>query len=479
MLYYDSGRLIGEHMKENTLKADRLLASDVCSLKRRVLFAWALGGWLSFAASVALAEDGASQTIELPKAEGISLHLQSTFVPQGYLPFHLGPDDPASGNGQSTETWTITGYFGARLWEGGEFFLNPETFHGFLLHDFSPANVAIAASVGNGEAQKGGRWDIDAYVARAYFSQTFGFGGEQETIKDDLNQIAGKKDISRLTLTVGKLAANDAFDNNAYAHDPRSQFMNWALYDGGAFDYPADVKGYTWGAIADYNQKDWAFRMGYFLLPVVPNALALDTDIPQHGSVMAELEERYTLFSQPGKLRLLGFENHGILGNYAEAVLSPTLTDIEATFRTRTKLGYVVNLEQSLMENLGAFFRYSWNDGKNELCCFTDINESISGGISIKGAFWGRPDDTIGVAGALNDISPSFQRYLAAGGRGLLIGDGALPSYAGEKVLETYYSWAVTGNLTISADYQFIGNAAYFADRGPINMFSGRVHLQF
>jgi hypothetical protein len=175
----------------------------------------------------AFADD--ADTIELPKADGVSFHLQSTFLPQGYLPFHPAPGDPASGNGQSTETWTITGYFGAKVWDGGEVYFNPEMFHGFLLRDFSPANVAIAASVGNGEAQKGGRWDADLQVARLYITQTIGFGGEKETIKDDLNRIAGTKDISRLTLTFVRLAANDAFDNNAYAHDPRSQFQNWAL----------------------------------------------------------------------------------------------------------------------------------------------------------------------------------------------------------------------------------------------------------
>jgi high affinity Mn2+ porin len=450
---------------ERSLRANRFLA--VC----------AAGIFSAIAGSAVAAED--TGAIEFPKTEGISVHLQSTFLPQAYLPFRPGAGDPASGNGQSAETWTVTGYFGARLWQGGEFFVNPETFHGFLLRDFSPANVAAAASVGNGEAQKGGRWDIDAYVARVYFSQTFGFGGEKETVKDDLNQIAGQKDVSRLTLTVGKLAVVDFFDNNAYAHDPRTQFMNWTLMAGGAYDYAADVKGYTVGAIADFNQKDWALRAGYFLMPVKPNALALDTDIPQRGGVNVELEERYSVFSQPGKLRLLGFENTGILGNYAAAVLSPTATDIDATRKLRTKYGYEVNVEQALAENLGAFFRFSWNDGKNELCCFTDINQSVSGGLSIKGAFWGRPGDTIGIAGSYNSISSAFQRYLAAGGRGLLIGNGDLPSYAGEKVFETYYSLAVTSSLTISVDYQYIGNAAYFADRGAINMFSGRLHLQF
>jgi high affinity Mn2+ porin len=433
-----------------------------------------------------LALTGAAQAdpdaIELPKAEGFSLHLQSTFLPQGNLPYEKSLGDPADGQGHSTETWTMTAYFGARLWEGGEIYLNPETFHGFALRDFSPREVALYASVGNGEAQKGGRWDIDYYVARAYYSHTFGFGGEQEDIKDDLNQIAGKKDVSRLTVTFGRFAVNDFFDANAYAHDPRSQFMNWSLWEAGAFDYAADVKGYTIGAMAELNQKDWALRGGYFMLPVRPNALALDDDVARHGSVIVELEKRYELFSQPGKARLIGWENTGNSGNYAEAAAvspPPASPDIEATQKTRTKVGYAINIEQALTKDLGAFFRYSWNDGKTELCCFTDIQESVSGGFSLRGAAWGRPNDTVGIGGALNEISPALRRHFAAGGQGLLIGNGALPSYAGEKAFETYYSYVATDNLTVSADYQLIGNAAYFGGRGAIDVFSGRVHVQF
>ena len=434
-------------------------------------------GFLGMASSQVWAEELPS--IELPKTEGVSLHLQSTFVPQGYLPFSKGPNDPASGDGVSTDTWTVTGYFGMRLWQGTEIYFNPETFQGFLLRDFSPRNVAIAATVGNGEAQKGGTWTPEPYVARLYGSHTFGFGGEQEEIKDDLNQIAGKKDISRLTLTLGKFSLTDFFDNNAYAHDTRSQFMNYALFDGGAFDYAGEVKGYTIGGVADFNQKDWAFRAAYVLMPIHPSAWTFDLDVPEHGSLVVELENRYTLFSRPGKLRLLGFENTGNLGNYAEAVDLSIPPDIDSTRKTRTKVGYVINLEQAITKDAGAFFRYSWNNAKVELVDFADIQESISGGLSIKGSDWGRPSDTVGIGVALNEISPVYRTYFAAGGQGLLIGNGALPSYAGEKVIETYYSFAATDNLTITADYQFIGNSAYFADRGPINVFSGRIHAQF
>jgi high affinity Mn2+ porin len=411
----------------------------------------------------------------------VSIHVQATFTPQGNLPFPalysgIQSLDPA---GQAVETLTVTGYFGGRLWEGAEFFLNGETFHGFGLRnpDGSKGTVGIAGFV-NGDALKGGRWDFDFYVARLYVTQTLGFGGEQETIKDDLNQIAGKKDISRLTFTVGKFSINDFFDNNTYAHDPRTQFMNWSIWEAGAFDFAADVKGYTAGAFADYNQKDWAFRAGYFLVPVAPGALALAMDVQRHGAGVVELEERYKIDKQPGKLRLLGFANTVFTGDYQDALSAPNPPNIDATRRDRTKFGFVINLEQALSDNIGAFFRYSWNDDRTQLCCFTDINESFSGGVSIKGKLWDRPDDTLGLGAAFNMLSPAARRYFAAGGLGLLIGDGAL-SYSGEDIFETYYSFSVTKNISLIADYQYVQNPAYNLDRGPVHIFGGRIHVQF
>jgi high affinity Mn2+ porin len=437
---------------------------------------------LSLMAGGKAAADDESDTLAFPKTEGVSVHLQSTFTPQGNLPFEA----PFSGiksldpKGQAVEAWTITGFLGARLWDGGEAYFNPEMFHGFGLRNPNGTIGTVGiAGFPNGEAQKGGRWDADLEVARLYLSQTFGFGGETETIKDDLNRIAATKDISRLTLTFGRFAANDFFDNNAYAHDPRTQFQNESIYEAGAFDYAADAKGYTVGAIADFNQKDWAFRAGYFLVPAEPGSLTLDTDFSERGGAIAELEERYKLFGQNGILRLLGFANTVFSGSYAEAVaLSPNAPDIEATRKDRTKYGFVINVEQAITPGVGAFFRYSRNSGQIEESSFTDINESVSGGFSIKGSLWGRADDTAGIGGAVNAISPEAQRFFAAGGTGLVIGDGTL-FYSGEKIVEIYYSCAVTGNLAVSFDYQYVANPAYNTARGPVNVLGGRLHVQF
>jgi len=138
-----------------------------------------------------------------------------------------------------------------------------------------------------------------------------------------------------------------------------------------------------------------------------------------------------------------------------------------------------VDLEQQLVKDVGLFGRASWNDGQNEILSFTDIDRSLAGGLSIKGSFWGRPDDTVGIGGAINGLSAAHRAFLAAGGLGLLIGDGQLPNYRPEQILETYYAYSVSKNLTLTADYQLVTNPAYNADRGPASIFSGRLHGEF
>jgi len=109
---------------------------------------------------------------------------------------------------------------------------------------------------------------------------------------------------------------------------------------------------------------------------------------------------------------------------------------------------------------------------------FTDIDASLSLGTSIKGDKWGRPDDVIGLGGAITALSRDHSDFIAAGVLGVLIGDGQL-NYRRERILETYYAYALTKQLTLTADYQLITNPAYNADRGPVHVFSGRFHGEF
>ncbi|MCP3462593.1 MULTISPECIES: carbohydrate porin [unclassified Bradyrhizobium] len=404
------------------------------------------------------------------------IHGQSTFVAQGYPAFqapYSGPNSltPAP---QYQETWSNSLYLNARLWDGGEVYFNPE-----LLQGFGFNNTTGIAGFTNGEAQKSGFPYPHFNASRLFLRQTFGFGGEQEELASGQLQLADKVDISRLTVQVGKFSVVDVFDGNAYAHDPRKDFMNWSIWASGAFDYAADKLGLGYGATAELNQKQWALRAGYFLMDAESNSNNFDMNIPKRGEYVAELETRYSLFGQPGKLRTLGFVNSVFSGSYRETLDNPALNlDIAQTRRGRIKYGYAFNLEQAITDDIGVFGRWSWNDGHNEIMAFTDIDRSLSGGVSVKGTKWGRPDDVVAIGGAINGLSQDHRDFIAAGGLGPLIGDGQL-NYRTERVLETYYALALNKSLTFTADYQLIVNPAYNADRGPVSVFSGRLHGEF
>ncbi len=415
----------------------------------------------------------------LPESDVWNVHAQTTFLPQGYASFRSPYAGAFSlpGGGQLQETWTTTAFLGVRLWDGGEFYFNPELAQGFGLN-----GTLGLAGFPNGEAQKAGAAFPKIRAQRYYIKQTFGLGGEQEDIADGPNQLQGKRDIDRVTLIVGRFAIGDFFDNNAYAHDPRADFMNWAMWSSAAYDFPADLPGYTRGAVVELNRKDWAVRAGYFQVPNAPNSDVLTF---KPGGTAVEFEERHTIFDQPGKLRLGAFVNSGHTGNYREALaiqaadpaldINTVMTGIQ---HANLKYGFYANLEQQIAKDVGLFARASWNDGQNQILSFTDIDRSLSAGLSIKGSYWGRPNDTIGVGGAINGLSAANRDFLAAGGLGLLIGDGQL-NYRPEQVFETYYAYSLNKNVTLTADYQLITNPAYNADRGPVSIFSGRLHGEF
>jgi high affinity Mn2+ porin len=411
-----------------------------------------------------------------PESDRWEIHGQSTYLPQGYPAFralYTGPNSltPAP---QAQATWSNSLFLNARLWEGGEVYYNPELLQGFGLND-----TVGAGGFPSGEAQKSNFPYPHYNTSRLFLRQTFGFGGEQEEWTSGPSQLAGKVDVSRLTIQVGKMAVTDIFDGNAYAKDTRKDFMNWSMWAPGAFDYSADKLGLTYGATAEFNQKQWALRSGYFLMQAVSNSNNFDTKVFERGTYVVELENRYSLFNQPGKLRTIAWLNSAFSGSYRETLDNPALNlDIAQTRTGRIKYGYVVNLEQALSDEIGVFGRWSWNDGKTEIMAFADIDASLALGASIKGTRWGRPDDVIGIGGVVNALSRDHRDFIAAGGLGVLIGDGQL-NYRRERILESYYAYALNKQLTLTGDYQLITNPAYNADRGPVSVFSGRLHGEF
>jgi len=404
------------------------------------------------------------------------LHGQTTYIQQGYPSFRSQYEGQNSlaGSAQTRNTASATAFLGLRPWEGGEVFYAPELAQGYGL-----SGTLGLGGFSNGEAQKAGFAYPHYNTSRLFYRQTFGLGGEQEAIEEDTTHFGGKVDISRLSFMVGRVFIPDFIDNNSYADEPRTGFLNWSIWAAGAFDFPADQPGYSWGAFAEFNQKDWAVRAGYLLMPKESNSNYFDRNVFSRGEYLFETELRYSLLSHPGKLRLIGWVNSAYSGSYAETLANPDLNlDITQTRRGRIKYGVVANVEQSLSDDFGLFSRLSWNNGKTEIMAFTDIDASASFGGVLKGTAWGRPDDRIGLAGVINGLSADHRAFIAAGGIGILIGDGAL-NYRTEKVLETYYSLGLQKKTTLTFDYQLITNPAYNADRGPVSVISGRFHSEF
>jgi len=409
------------------------------------------------------------------------IHGQTTFIFQAYPPFNSPYQGTNSlpGEGQSRETWTVSAFLGVRLWQGGELYYNPE-----LLQGFGVASTVGAGGYPNGEAQKS-NFPFPRYnTSRLFLRQEIGLGGERTKVESDYGQLAGDKDVSRLTVQVGKFAVHDLFDTNLYAGDPRTDFLNWSIWAAGAFDYPADRVGLTYGITAELNQQRWAARMGYFLVGNEPNANVFDMNLFARGGYVGELELRYRPWNRPGIAKLGAWFTSTFSGSYNDATAIALATGqsaadtIEQTLRGRTKYGYYLNLQQEVTDDLGLFARWSWNDGRSEISAFTDIDQSLSLGMRLKGTSWGRPDDEIGLAGAWNMLSVDQSRYLATGGLGVLVGDGRL-SYAAENVLEAYYGFQMTKGLIATLDYQLLVNPAYNADRGPVHLFAGRLSARF
>jgi high affinity Mn2+ porin len=415
---------------------------------------------------------------DLVETRDWSLHGQMTGVYQGDFGFrspYRGPNS-LSGDEQWRETISATLYLGRRLWQGGELYFNPEFNQGFgLSHSLG------IASFSSGEAQKAGFDTPKPNVARLFLRQTFGLGGATEAVEDDLNQIAGSVDVSRIVVTAGKFSVVDIFDDNQYAHDPRTQFLNVALGDSVAWDYPADAKGYTDGVAVELNQQNWALRGGWFLMPKIANTRNLEPRFWTRFGSVVELDTRHELFGEPGKIRYLAFANRAPMANLRQAVAfaaaNGTVPDFATVRRDRWKAGVALNLEQAVSDDLGVFTRLSWNDGKTEGWAFTDIDSGASLGLSLKGTAWGRKADTVGLAGAANFLSTAHQAYFAAGGTGIFVGDGRL-NYAPETIVETYYGIDIAKPLSLTLDYQFVVNPAFNADRGPVSIFAARSHLQ-
>jgi high affinity Mn2+ porin len=439
------------------------------------------------AASFALVSHMAWAADETPAEETYTARFQTTYLWQ-YKPAF---DAPYTGTyslipqREKSYTFTTTAYLGFRPWKDGELYLDAELTQG----------VPFSGLVGlggftNGEVTRVSGTNPKIYRQRLFLRQTWNRGGEPERVDADLNQMAGFVDRNRFVLTVGNFSTLDVFDKNAYSNNPRTQFMNWAHMNNVAFDYAADARGYSWGFAGEWYHNEWTLRFGRATGPESPNQLPTDYRIFQHYGDQVELEHEHEWNGQPGSVRLLAWRNRFVLASFRDAINYGNSVNwvpdpvngrqyiVNVREGEKIKYGFGLNMDQAITSSLGVFFKAMWADGRTETVAFTEVDRSMAGGVSIKGAAWGRAQDTVGLALMRHELSKDRREYLELGGLSYFIGDGAL-RYKPEAIFEGYYSWNVVRGVWLTADYQRVQNPAYNADRGPVNFYGLRFHAEF
>lgn len=392
-------------------------------------------------------------------------------------------------------TGTATLYIGFKAWQGGELYFVPEVISEKAFSDLK----GLGGVIQNFELQKSGSVVPILYRSRLFFKQNFNLGGDKIHLESAPMQLDTTVDSHRLGFKIGNFSILDFFDKNTFAGDLRRQFNNMAFMTHAAYDFAADARGYTWGAVAEYYNGDWAVRFAHLAAPKDPNQLPVDFRIFKYYGQQVEVEHRHVLFNQPGAVRLLAYRNRENMGRWDDALAvfradstknattcqsfnydsgNASAPDLCWVRKANIKMGIGINVEQQVTEDMGLFFRGMYADGKTEVYSYTSTDSSISLGGLTKGTCWGRAKDSLGLGYAQNWISNQHAAYLDAGGVDGFIGDGKIARKA-EKVVDIFYSLNLIGALWLTADYQHIMNPAFNGDRGPVNVYGVRTHFEF
>ena len=410
--------------------------------------------------------------------ESWNAHFQTTYIRQVQPAFHSPYEGPHSLRGEPGASYSLTGTasFGLRLGESTEAYLDPEVAQGVPL-----SGLGGLAAFPNGELAKTSGASLKLYLARAFVRHTFELGGDATPVDSDANQLKSSYDAHRVVVTVGKMSVLDLFDASTYAHDPRTQFMNWSLMTYGAYDYPADARGYTNGLAVDYDDGPWTLRAARFAEPQKPNGLPLDNGLLHHFGDQVELVHTHSFGSYAGALRVLAFRSRAIMATYEDALAAapagtaPSLDAVRTGAHVKTGVG--VDAEQQVASDLGVFVRAMRADGKTETYAFTESDASLSAGLQLQGKRWSRDKDVVGLAVGADAISSAHREYLERGGLTSFLGDGTL-RYGRERMAELYYSAELGAGFTLTADAQRVVNPGYNMDRGPAAFYALRLHWE-
>ena len=419
----------------------------------------------------------------LLKDSGWSFHFQFTGIIQ-YNPSFTAPySGQNSFRSKAARAYSVTtsAYIGRKLWSGASLYFNPEMAGGEGL-----SSTLGIAGFPNGETFRIGAPQPVVYVARIFLRQQINFDKRHlDTIPDGINQAREIVSQKRLTINAGKFGIADFFDQNGVSHDPRTDFMNWSLMNNGAYDYAANTRGYTGGLVLEYYTPGWVLRAGTALMPVEANGPILNFNWAKSNSETFEIQKDYSLRNLPGIARLLFYYNTSKAPDY-QTVINEDLNGSDTSLNVLTgtkyggkKFGAGISIQQAVSKRLNSFLRVGWNDGKTATWAFTEIDNSLSLGFRYYGIGNGRQTDNIGLAFVSNGISSVHREFLNIGGYGFLIGDGKLPQYSRENIIEFFYQVKLFEQLYTTLDYQFVANPAYNHDRGPVSLLAARVHINF
>ncbi len=410
------------------------------------------------------------------------LGAQYTFVDQHQDPLRAPYSGPLSllPGGSTARSHTFGAYFGMQLPAHLQFYFDVEMFKG--------EGVSGATGLGgltNGDVIRSGDVQLGkrAYVARRYLEWTLPLGGPLEALTRAQDQLPGTQAARQFWVKLGKLAVTDDFDHNRYVNSTRTQFMNWALWNNPAWDFAADTRGYTNGLVLAWITPRWTLRYGVCQMPTTANGQILE------ASWRRARGEQWQVTWRPAPdgpaLRLLAYRNLARMGVYRDALARAATThavpDIVADDHDgRRKYGYAANVELPLADggDAGLFARYGWDDGHTESFVFSEVDRDASVGVQVSGAHWRRAEDRLGIAFVMDALSREHRAYLAAGGSGLVLGDGRL-DYGHERIAEAYYAWQPFAHVTLGPDLQFIRNPGYNRDRRPARFIGLRAHLEY
>ena len=407
---------------------------------------------------------------------------------QDNIVFQYKPSFPAKYSGLNslrahTEDATSnvgTLYLGYAPRKDAELYLDIESASGGGLSD-----ALGLAGFTNVDVVRNPQLGVAPYIAQGFVRGIVPLSKEMVEVERGPISLDSRLPARRLMFYLGKFSLTDFFDVNAGSGDSRSQFLNWTIVNNGAFDYAADTRGYTVGAVVEYDDRNWTFRFAEVLMPTVANGIQYEWNLSRARAENYELELHPTVFGQQGTvIRLLGFVNHANMGVYQQAINNflmgkTQLPDITAhPPHTTIKYGFGLNLEQHLSQAITAFARIGWNEGQHESFVYTEVDQTLLGGADLAGELWGRKRDKLGVAFVSNGISAVHQKYLALGGHGFLLGDGAL-TYGRENIFEAYYTAHLWRGIFAGPDLQHITNPGYNRVRGPVWVPGLRIHLDF